>query len=131
MMMRHGVMIMTTDRVYMGTRQAVSLHRRNVAEGETGMTEICMMSSVVEMHVAESKTDVRAVSVLNRSGTKKGIMTTMVPITTNLTDNVLPKGGHNAGGVKAFSQDLKRARWPLNFKPSGIEKSDWSTNPAK
>jgi hypothetical protein len=92
-MMRHEVMIMTTDRVYTGTRQAVSLDRRNVAEGETGMTEICMMSSVVEMQVAGSKTDVRTVSVLNRSGTKKGIMTTMVPITTNLTDNVLPKGG--------------------------------------
>jgi hypothetical protein len=24
---------------------------------------------------------------------------------------------------------LKRVRWPLNFKPSGIEKYDGSTNP--
>jgi hypothetical protein len=31
-------------------------------------------------------------------------------------------------GVKAFSRDLKRVRWPLNFRPSGIEKYDGSTN---
>jgi hypothetical protein len=42
-----------------------------------------------------------------------------------------PGGGHNAGGVKAFSHDLKRVRWPLNFKPSGIEMYDGSTNPAE
>jgi hypothetical protein len=33
------------------------------------------------------------------------------------------------GGVKAYSRDLKRVRWPLNFKTSGIEKYDESTNP--
>jgi hypothetical protein len=42
-----------------------------------------------------------------------------------------PVGGHNAGEVKAFSHDLKRVHWPLNFRPSGIEKYDGSTNPAK
>jgi hypothetical protein len=26
---------------------------------------------------------------------------------------------------------VKRARWPVNFKPSGIEKYDGSTNPAE
>jgi hypothetical protein len=26
-----------------------------------------------------------------------------------------PEGGHNEGGVKAFSHDLKRVWWPLNF----------------
>jgi hypothetical protein len=55
----------------------------------------------------------------------------MVPIMTNLTDVVLPKGGHNAGGVKAFSHDLRRVRWPLNFKLLRIEKYDRSTNLAK
>jgi hypothetical protein len=30
--------------------------------------------------------------------------------------------------VKAFSQDLMRVRWPPNFKRSGIEKYDGSTN---
>jgi hypothetical protein len=68
---------------------------------------------------------------LNRSNVKKGIMTTMVPITTNLNNSVLPKGRHNACGVKAFSHDLRRVRWPLNFKPSGIKKYDGSTNPAE
>jgi hypothetical protein len=37
-------------------------------------------------------------------------------------------GGCNAGGVKAFSHDLKRVRWLLNFKLSGIEKYDGSIN---
>jgi hypothetical protein len=51
---------------------------------------------------------------------------------TNLTDSVLPMGGgHNAGGVKAISHDLKRVHWPLNFKPSEIKKYDGSTNPTE
>jgi hypothetical protein len=52
MMMRHEVIIMTTDRVRMRTQQAVSLHRRNEAEGETEMTEICATSSMAEMYAA-------------------------------------------------------------------------------
>jgi hypothetical protein len=92
-MTRHGVMIMTTSRVHTGTWQAVSLHRRNAAEGEAGMTEICVTSFAVEMHAAGSKTGVRSTSVLNRSSVKKGTMTTMVPIMTNLTGSVLLKDG--------------------------------------
>jgi hypothetical protein len=42
-----------------------------------------------------------------------------------------PEGGHNPGGVKAFSCDLKMVRWPINFKSSGIEKYDGSTNLAE
>jgi hypothetical protein len=42
-----------------------------------------------------------------------------------------PEGGHNPGGVKAFSRNLKRVRWPLNFKMLVIEKYDGSTNPVK
>jgi hypothetical protein len=57
------------------------------------MTQICVMSSTAEMHVTGSKTSVRSVSILNRSSAKKVTMTTMVPTTTNLTDNVLPKEG--------------------------------------
>jgi hypothetical protein len=86
-------MIMTTDKVHTGTQQAVSLHRRNTTKGETGMIEICTTSFAIEMHAVGSKTGVRSASVLNRSNTKKGTMTTMVPITTNLTDSVLLKGG--------------------------------------
>jgi hypothetical protein len=40
-----------------------------------------------------------------------------------------PEGGHILGGVKAYSRDLKRVRWPLYFKTLGIEKYDGSTNP--
>jgi hypothetical protein len=45
------------------------------------------------MHTTGSKISVRSVSALNRSSVKKGTTTTMVPIMTNLTDNVLSKGG--------------------------------------
>jgi hypothetical protein len=39
--------------------------------------------------------------------------------------------GRNVGGVKAFSRNLKRVCWPLNFKLSGIKKYDGSTNPVE
>jgi hypothetical protein len=77
----------------MGTRQAVSLHQRNAAEDETKMNEICVKSSTTEMHAAGLKTGVKSMSALNRSNVKKWTMTTTVPITTNLTDNVLSKEG--------------------------------------
>jgi hypothetical protein len=93
MMTKHGVMIMTTGRVCIGTQQAVSLHQRNTTEGETRMTEICMTSSTIEMCAADLKIGVRSTSVLNRSNVKKGTITTMVPITTNLTDSVLLREG--------------------------------------
>jgi hypothetical protein len=35
------------------------------------------------------------------------------------------------GGVSKLFRDLKRVCWPLNFKPSGIEKYDASTNPTE
>jgi hypothetical protein len=50
-MMRHWVMVTATDKVRTGAQQAASLHQRNTAEGETGMTEICVTSSAAEMHV--------------------------------------------------------------------------------
>jgi hypothetical protein len=58
------------------------------------------------MHAARMKTGARSTSALNRSIVKKGTMTTMIPIMTNLTESVLPNGGRNARGVKAFSHDL-------------------------
>jgi hypothetical protein len=90
--MKHEVMSLTTDRVSTGTQQAASLHWRNVAEDKTRITEICVMSVAVERYVARSKTSIRSASAMNRCSTKKGIMITMVPIVTNLTDSILPKG---------------------------------------
>jgi hypothetical protein len=40
-----------------------------------------------------------------------------------------PTGGQNVGGINPFSHDLWRVHWPLNFKLSGIEMYDGSTNP--
>jgi hypothetical protein len=42
-----------------------------------------------------------------------------------------PEGGCNEGRVKAFSHDMKRVCWPLNFKSLRVEKYDGSTNPAE
>jgi hypothetical protein len=92
MMMKHGVTSLTTNRVLTGTWQAVSLHRTNATEDETGMTKICTMSSAIEMHAVGLKTGVRSVRALNRSSMKKGTMTTMVSIMTNLTDSILLQG---------------------------------------
>jgi hypothetical protein len=65
-----------------------------VAKDETGMIDICAMSSVAEIHKTGSKTGVRSASASNKSSVKKGTMITMVPIMTNLTNSVLPKGAH-------------------------------------
>jgi hypothetical protein len=92
LMMKHRVMSLTTDRIITGTRQAISLHRRNTTEDETGMTEICTMSSVAEMHAVGLKTSIRSASTSNRRRVKKRTMTTTVPIMTNLTNSVLTKG---------------------------------------
>jgi hypothetical protein len=91
--MKHEVMSLTTGRVRAGTQQAVSLHRRNAVEDETGMIETCVTSYVVEMHAARSKIGVRSTSALKRSSVKKGTMISMVSIMTNLTDIILTKGG--------------------------------------
>jgi hypothetical protein len=64
----------------------------NLTRDEIRMTEICMMSSVVEVHAARLKIGARSMSALNKSSVKKGTMATTVPITTNFTDSVLPKG---------------------------------------
>jgi hypothetical protein len=52
----------------------------------------------------------------------------MIPIMTNLTESVLPNGGAQCKRSQGFFPRLGRVRWPLNFKPSGIEKYDGSTN---
>jgi hypothetical protein len=55
----------------------------------------------------------------------------MIPIMTNLTDSVLPKGDVMQEESRFFSHDLKRVHWPLNLKSSGIKKYDGSTNPTE
>jgi hypothetical protein len=99
---KHEVTSVTTNRVLIGTRLVVSLHRRNAAEDETGMTEICVTSSAAEMHVARLKTSARSASTLNTSNVKKGTMTTMVPTTSDLTDSVLLRGGTMQEESKLF-----------------------------
>jgi hypothetical protein len=83
------------------------------------------------MHVIGLTIGARSMSALSKNDVMRGTITIMVPSMTNLTNSATLKEGHNPGGIKAFSHDLKRVRWPINFKSSGIEKYDESTNPAK
>jgi hypothetical protein len=84
-MMKYGITSLTTDRVHVGTQPAVSLHRRNVAEGGIRMIEICVMSYAVEMHTTRLTTGVRNVSVVSKNDMMRGTMTIMVPSMTNST----------------------------------------------
>jgi hypothetical protein len=84
---------LTTGRVYTVTRPAVSLHQRNAAKGETGMTETCMMSSAIEMHVVKLKTSTESECASSRNDAMRGTLITMVPSMTNLTDNAPLKEG--------------------------------------
>jgi hypothetical protein len=92
-MTKHGEVSLTTDIVHVGTRLAVSLHRRNTTECVTGMTKTCATSSAAKMHITRSKTCVRSASDLNWSDVKGGTMTTVIPIMTNLIDSVRPREG--------------------------------------
>jgi hypothetical protein len=40
-------------------------------------------------------------------------------------------GGRNSRGIKPFSYNLRRVHWLLNFKQSGIDKYNGSTNPTE
>jgi hypothetical protein len=84
---KYGVMSLTTDRVHMGTRPAVSLHRRNATEGGIGISEICVAPSAAEMHAIELTTDTRRVSALSKNDVMRGTMPIMLPFMTNLTDS--------------------------------------------
>jgi hypothetical protein len=82
-----GVSTLTTARVRMMTRPAVSLHQRNAAKDETEITETCVTSSAIEMHATGSKTDVKNETVSNKNNAMRGTMTIMVPSTMNHTNN--------------------------------------------
>jgi hypothetical protein len=96
---------MAIGSVLMGTRPAASPHRRSVAKGKLQTTATCVMSSTTEMHMVGLRTG---------TGTRSATSSTMTWTMTIM--------------VKAYSQDLKRVCWPLNFKTSGIEKYDGFTN---
>jgi hypothetical protein len=83
-----------------------------VAKGEIGMIETCMMSSAAKVHVIGSKTGIRSTSALNRSNVKRGTMTTVVPIMTNLTDSILPKEGTMQEESRPFPQLEDGAMFP-------------------
>jgi hypothetical protein len=128
---RGRVRTLTTAKAHVGTRPAASLPRRSVAENEIGTTGTCVTLSTTEMHATRSKTGAKSETALSANYAIKGTMITTIPVTTSPTDTIPQKEDTVRRGVKAFSHDLKRVHWPLNFKPSGIEKYDGSTNTAE
>jgi hypothetical protein len=76
-----GVMMMTTGKVFLGTRPVASLHRRSMAEDTTETTVTYATSSAIEMHAAKLKADSKIGSVKSKNSVIKGTMIT----TTNHT----------------------------------------------
>jgi hypothetical protein len=122
-------MTATTERVFMGASPATSLHVRSTAEDTAETTVIYATSSTPEMHAVESKTGAKIRSVKSKNNVRKGSMITTVLTMTNLTWSSHRK--RDTSQEAQNSLDLKRVRWPVNFKPSGIKKYDGSTNPAE
>jgi hypothetical protein len=82
------------------------------------------MSSAAQMHAAGSKTSVR-------SDVKRGAMTIMVPITTDLTDSALLKKGAMQEESRPFPMTEKGCVGPWISSHREIEKYDVFTNPAE
>jgi hypothetical protein len=78
-------MMMTTRRVFMGTRLAASVHRRCAAEDAIETTVIYVMSSAAKMRATELKTGTKIGSVKSKKSAMKGTMITMVLAMTHLT----------------------------------------------
>jgi hypothetical protein len=80
-----GVMMMMTEKVFMGTRSVASLHKRSVANDAIETIATYMTSSMVEMHTAKMKAGAEIGSVKSKNSVMKGSMITMVLTVTNLT----------------------------------------------
>jgi hypothetical protein len=98
---------------------------------EIGTIEACVMLYATVMHAPGLRTITKDETMSSVNDAQKGTMITMAPSTISPAGTVLWKEDAMKGqGIKAFSRDLKKVCWPLNFKPSGIKKYDGSTNPA-
>jgi hypothetical protein len=90
-------------------------------------------SFTTETPMTELRTTAKSGTAPSANAVTRGTLIIMAPTTTSPTDIMLRledamKGG---GGIKPLSRDLKRVRWPLNFKLLGIKKYDGFTNPAE
>jgi hypothetical protein len=65
----------------------------NMAEGGIRKTEICAMTSAIEMHTVGLTTGAKSMSTLSKNNKMRGTMTIMVPSMTNLTDSAPLKEG--------------------------------------
>jgi hypothetical protein len=79
------VTMMTTERAFMGTQPAASLHERSAAEDTIETTVTYSLSSVPKMHMVELKAGAKIGSVKRKNTAMKGTMITMVLTMTNLT----------------------------------------------
>jgi hypothetical protein len=121
-----GVMMVTTARAFVGTRPAESLHGGTIAEDAAKPIVICVTSSTPEMHAAELKAGAEIGSVKSKNSATKGTMIIIVLTMTNITIS-----GTHPRRLPGIFLDMEQVWWPVNFKPSGIEKYDGSTNPTE
>jgi hypothetical protein len=115
-----------TARAFVGTQLATSCLLKSTAG--IGMKETYVTSYARDMHGVRLKIDAKRETASSMNNARSGTMTTMVPTMTNPTIVVLWLEVIMKGGIEPFSHDFKWVRWPLNFKLSGIEKYDGSTN---
>jgi hypothetical protein len=76
----------TTRKAFVGTLPAASLHGRSMTKNAIETTMTYAMTSVLEMHKEESKTDAKIMSVKNKNNAMKGTMMIMVLTTSNITE---------------------------------------------
>jgi hypothetical protein len=125
-----GVMMMTTGKAFVLTWKGASLHGRSMAKDATETTVTYMMSSAPEMQTAEFKANSETGSMKIKNNTMKET-DYYGPYYGQPHSERSPEVGHIPGSVKTYSLDLKRVRWPVTFKLSGIKKYDRSTNPSE
>jgi hypothetical protein len=118
-----GVMMMTTERVHVGTRPTTSLHQRSTAKDTTKIVATCVTSSVVEMHASGLKTSAKIRSVKGKNSAKKG---TMITMTLTMTD--LSRSGTYPRGRQGVLPRFKAGPMANEFQDIRIEKYDESTN---
>jgi hypothetical protein len=116
-------MMMTTERVHVGTRPTTSLHQRSTAKDTTKIVATCVTSSVVEMHAGGLKTSAKIRSVKGKNSAKKG---TMITMTLTMTD--LSRSGTYPRGRQGVLPRFKAGPMANEFQDIRIEKYDESTN---
>jgi hypothetical protein len=125
--MKSRVKILTTTRARIGTRPAVFLPWRNATEDDWDLHDVIHRRDACDQfeNLCKEQDHIEQEQRNERDYDYYGVFYDQPHRQCS------PEGWRNEGGVMDFTHDLKRVCWPLNFKPSGIDKYNGSTNRAK